>query len=128
MECFIMHRKGVFEPSYHTPNQCKVQGHESYKYHMIMVFPANQQLDANAFILDHQDVDDTIQKMILKGSCEQMQQKICDKMKKYFSKRKIELLAMKTILKPVVQGEGVAHMEYLYTKDSAYIPLISQMV
>lgn len=121
-----MHRKGVFEPEKYTSNQCKIEGHDSYDYHIIMVFPAHQQLDANAFIVDHQDIDNTIQNMVLKGSCEQMHQKICDRLKKFFSKKDIDLMAMKCIIKPVTNG-GVAHMEYLFTKDSSYVSLISQM-
>lgn len=127
MECFIMHRKGRFEPNKYTPNQCKVEGHESYDYHLIMVFPGTQELDINDFILDHQDIDDTIQRMVLKGSCEKMHQKICDRLKRFFEKKNIDLMAMKCIIKPVF-SVNVAHMEYLYTRDSSYSSLISQMI
>ena len=127
MECYIMHRKGVFEPDKYTSNQCKVEGHESYDYHIIMVFPGTQQLDINNFIVDHQDIDDTIQNMVLKGSCEEMHQRICDRLKKFFERKGIDLMAMKCIIKPVSQG-GIAHMEYLFTRDSSFVPLISQMI
>lgn len=126
MECYIMHRFGNFKPDTFTPNQCKVQGHDNYNYHIIMVFPANQQLDADDFIVDHAEIDQTIQNMVLKGSCEKMQGKICDRLKKFFAKKDIDLMAMKTIIKPVSQG-GLAHMEYLYCRDSSFVPLISQM-
>lgn len=123
MECFIMHRNGIFVPKQKSANQCKIEGHQSYNYTLSMIFPKTVKLNNQKFITDHQHVDQVIQSLSLKGSCEQMHLAICNAIRAYFEDLDCELLATKCRILPDI-NIGAAFMDYVYVKNPDYNYLI----
>ena len=117
---FIMHRTGHFRPKSSTSNQCKAPGHTLYEYSLKMVFEGNIKLDERKFIIDHQDVDDLIQKVTLTGSCEQMHQTISRRLQTMMKIRKIDMVACKCLIVPA-GAKTVAQLEFITTKDTKYL-------
>jgi hypothetical protein len=118
-----MHRNGIFVPKQKSTNQCKTEGHQSYNYTLSMVFPHTVMLDKDKFIIDHQHVDRLIQSLHLKGSCEQMQQKICTGLRELYKRLNLELLAYKCRIIPDATI-GAAYLDYVYVKSDEYNHLI----
>lgn len=122
---FVMTRKGHIVPSKMTSNQCKVEGHEDYDYIIKLVFPEFTKLDENDFLIDHQKIDDVIQNMFHKGSCERMHINICERMLKKLERKGLDIIAYKCSIIPVDKQRnqsGVAMLEYLYYKDGLLHP------
>lgn len=121
-----MHRRGTFQPSENTSNQCKAEGHPEYHYHLAMVFSSAQALDKNEFIIAHEKIDKLIQKITLKGSCEIMHKKICSRLRGALERKGIELLGSKCRISPTLPN-GPAYLEYVYLKDSSIAPILSHL-
>jgi hypothetical protein len=117
---FIMNRTGEFTPSKHTENQCKVEGHTKYFYHLVLVFDGAVKLNYDAFIVDHQELDSMITDLDLKGSCEEMHQKIAAHLIPMLEDDKeLPLLACKCTIRPT-KKDGPAWLEYVSLKAPAY--------
>lgn len=77
MNFFIMNKWGVFNPSFHTDNQCKKKGHSIFRFKMKLYFI--ETLDNDGFVFDHEDLNRAIETSeALFGSCEQMHQVLRD--------------------------------------------------
>lgn len=116
---FIMNRTGEFEPYGMTSNQCKAPEHKKYYYHLKLVFDGECELDKDAFIVDHQEIDDLVASLPLLGSCEQMQLQLSRQLLPMFQDRDIPLLACKCVIKPT-KSDGPAWLEYVSLKAPAY--------
>lgn len=124
---FVMHRQGSFEPNNHTVNQCKEPGHDIYYYHLKLVFDGSAKLNDQAFLIDHQDLDDLITSLPLAGSCEQMQQQINKVIVPMIARRKLPLLACKCTLQPSLDAGAPAWLEFISLKSPEFascLPLI----
>jgi hypothetical protein len=122
---FILNRQGEFNPTDMTNNQCKGWGHGKYFYLLQLVFDGTLKLDDNAFIIDHQDVDDLVQNIVLKGSCEQMHMKIAKKLIPTLVKKALPLLACKCTIRPTLDPQGKAWLQYVSLKDDKYAPCLA---
>lgn len=109
---YVMHRTGQFKPAKFSSNQCKGPGHDKYHYELVMVFNGDASLDKDYFLLDHQNVDDVIQKMRLGGSCEQMHLKISRAISKLMKDHNLPMVACKCILRPTIP-DGAAWMKFV---------------
>lgn len=99
---YCITRNGViqFPSSLKSSNQCVKSGHTEYHY-ICKVYSDNQSLDKNGFLIDHNDINDTCNKLIkqkLKGSCELISEgiiglmvKTLNQKKQRFSKIEVEL-------------------------------------
>lgn len=126
MEFYVMTRNGKFYPARMTKNQCKVEGHSSYSYSLRMVFSNTIKLDNNAFITDHAEVDEMIQKLPLIGSCEQMHQTICTALKAFFKSKKLKLEGCKCTIIP---GKSpAAFMDYYYIGARSHKEMVSALL
>lgn len=123
----IMHRRGTFKPVQMTCNQCKVYGTEEYNYSITMIFSPKLRLDKMGFIIDHQAIDDIIQNLGLKGSCEQMQDAICEHLCGEFKKMKIPMWACKISIGAVLadgsQLQGWMHKTW--AQKPKYLELLA---
>jgi len=121
---FVMNRTGTFRPEKFTSNQCKAPKHPDYFYHLKMVFDGKVKLDADRFILDHQDVDDLVQGLVLNGSCEDMQLKIMERLAKMMGLKKIKMVACKCIISPVLPN-GAAWLEFTSVPEKKHLSCLS---
>ena len=115
-EYFIMHRKGNFAVNLSTRNQCKVQGHRGYNYHLrIVVTGGAKSLDKQGFIVDHVTLDAFITGLGLHGSCEQMQIYVANAIPQWFKANKIKCKAYRLTIQPIMTDgtKPVATMEYV---------------
>lgn len=116
MEYYSMTRNGEFVPHKMTPNQCRQENHPAYNYSLRMIFPKTIILDEHGFIIDHAFIDNTIHKLKLEGSCEQMHQLICTSIRDLFEKGKIPLYGCKCSIIPDMRI-GDAFMDYIYISE-----------
>lgn len=125
MNCYVMNRRGIFRTPKATPNQCKVKGHRKYHYDIAMVFPSNVKLDENMFILDHQDVDNCIQKCTLVGSCEEMHLVMSRELRNLFKFKKIPIMGIRAVIYPDIPV-GAANLSYIWThpRSKNILPLL----
>jgi hypothetical protein len=118
---FVMNRRGTFAPSRFTDNQCKGYGHNKYAYALNMAFIGNKKsLDGNGFLLDHIDVDNMVQRMSLKGSCEEMQLRLMTKLDTLMKGKELFMAACKCTIQPVDdEGRvvGQAHMQLIQCQE-----------
>ena len=75
----IITRRGIINAGTKTNNQCKAVGHEKYYYELAILFKDDVQLDEKQFIIDHQCIDDEVQKVQI-NSCEVMAKTILSNM------------------------------------------------
>ena len=98
-----MHRTGKIHPSRSTDNQCKAVGHDTFHYHLRMVFSHTQiSAERRSFIVDHVHVDRLLQTLAHNGSCEQVQINLRNHIIRFFREHDIELLALRCTLNPVL--------------------------
>lgn len=122
---FVLNRQGTFYPAKMTTNQCKVLGHSKYYYLLQMVFDGKLKLDENSFIVDHQAIDNLVQELVLKGSCEQMHQKIAKLLVPTLVKKNLPLLACKCTIRPTLDTQGPAWLQYVLLKDESHAPCLA---
>ena len=124
---FIMTRRGMFNAKTSTNNQCKVKGHNGYNYTIkILVEGVKESLDNSDFIIDHVDIDQFIQKVGLKGSCESMHLQISSKLPKFLETKGVNLLGFCSKIVPI--GHDVmAFMEYakVMDGDKSLLPMLT---
>jgi hypothetical protein len=120
---YVMTRKGQFRTAYYTQNQCKVEGHRQYTYHLRFVFDGSAKLDENSFLIDHADIDRAIQGLELAGSCEEMHKQISKKLVPMLERKKLPLLACKCTIYP--EQYAVAFLEFITLKAPEYAPCLS---
>ena len=110
---FILKRNGNLQVKHSTINQCKGKGHKDYSYEITCLF--RNELDSEGFLVEHSFIDDSIQKLLHVGSCEQMQTNIMFSIRTTLVDHlNCPLLAFKCILKPMPNGEYdniSAHLE-----------------
>jgi hypothetical protein len=87
MNFFTMTRRGSLVPKKHTTNQCKAEGHSRYYYEVKIVFSGLADLDADGFIVKHEDLDEAIQESPAVGSCEQMHLDIRERLHAFFKSK-----------------------------------------
>jgi ribosomal protein L21E len=124
MEFYLMERQGMFQPSESTANQCKDVGHKYYEYKCKIYFDPSTKLDDDDFLIDHAEIDKTIQECNPLGSCEGMHKKIMSAIVKRFETEKVETLAIKVTITPKYPV-GMANLTYIKVKDKAYVGLVS---
>ncbi len=88
-----------------------------------MVFLSSQTLDKQGFVIEHEAIDASIQKLMLNGSCEQMAVNIVNTVKNLLTGRLGGVMGIKVTIFP--QPEGQAHVSYIYVKNKEYLPLIN---
>lgn len=131
MNIYVMERKGTFAPSSSSTNQCKGEGHELYSYICKLLFHPDQKLDDNDFLIDHLDVDTIVTGVQYEGSCERMHIQMQKALRKEFSKRGINVVAIKTTITPVITSavgkpiQPVASLSYTYFEDKNLLPLLN---
>jgi 6-pyruvoyl-tetrahydropterin synthase len=110
---FILTRNGEFKITEHTDNQCKAKGHSAgYKYEIKVVV---DQLDAQGFAIDHNEINDVIANQPIKGSCEELCELIFNRVKKL--KFAGTLLAYKSTIKPIT-AKKEAFIEFRWYNPS----------
>lgn len=124
MANYIMERKGFFKSFKSSDNQCKGKGHLNYSYQIKIAFSRKCLLDKSYFLIDHQHIDDVIQKITFKSSCEVMHQNILKELKLLFYNKKLNILAIKTTIKPI-KPEGMAELTYIYSLKKDYLIFLS---
>ena len=105
-----MHRRGWIYSRQATDNQCKAPGHDKYHYHVILA--CSETLDEDDFIIDHNTVNQYIQRIKVRGSCEQIHKAIYRAVRKAFAQTVTNLYLYKCILSPSLPN-GEAYMEYI---------------
>lgn len=125
MNCYLMSRRGMFKTPKATSNQCKVKGHKRYHYDVAMVFPSTTKLDENMFIIDHQEIDNCIQRCSLVGSCEEMHLTISRELRKLFREKRIPIVGIKAVIYPDIPV-GAANLSYVWThpRSKNILPLL----
>jgi hypothetical protein len=119
-----MKRSGVFAPeTTHASNQCKEKSTHLYDYECKILFDESQQLDNQEFLIEHQDIDDAIQKLNLNGSCEIMAKDIVELLQSFFELKKKKVNGIKIEIFPYPRGK--ANMSYIYIKDKSFAPLLN---
>jgi hypothetical protein len=103
---FIIHRKGRIETSFNTDNQCKDVGWRYYYYHVTI---ATEKRDHQNFVIDHEEINNLIQELVIFGSCEDIAHTIYEAI---FNAIK-GIQAFKCCISPV-QDKGPAYMEYVW--------------
>ena len=87
MKTIKITRRGYFiTKNTQESNKCANQNQTTYKYIINIAFDSPK-LDDNGFIIDHNVIDDYIQGLVLKGSCEQMSDKIISKLKQELTRK-----------------------------------------
>lgn len=89
----IITRRGIIKASQQAPNQCKAVAHPTYYYTLAILFQNDVALDENQFIIDHQCIDDAVQKVEI-NSCEVMSRTILHNMETALCERKIGYVGM----------------------------------
>lgn len=113
MNCYVMSRTGKFKPKRMTSNQCRGKGHPDYHYKVNVVFSPNAELDKNSFLIDHQEIDDCVQKCKLVGSCETMHIAILEELRSMFGDKDIPVIGIRSTIFPVLEG-GSAVLSYTW--------------
>lgn len=121
---FVMNRLGTFTPIGSQDNQCVNTGEKVYDYFVRLVFDGTMQLDEKEFIIDHMEVDQIIQSLTLRSSCEAMTKHISDSLRMVFSGKKIPLLALKVRATAADGRRKAAWLEHSWTKDDVLLPLL----
>lgn len=131
MKCFVMKREGSFTPGYSTYNQCKTYGHRKYRYQIIVSFGTSCKLDGDNFLIDHNLIDDTIQDLVLAGSCEQMHEKIYVAVRRLLTRKRLIVTGVKCTIKPVLSvsdsmGPDSTELTHIFTRSPVYLTLLNQ--
>jgi hypothetical protein len=125
-EFFIMHRMGNFKIALDTKNQCRAVGQHDFQYKLRMVFDAEKALDKDDYLIPHEDIDATLRKIKVAGSCERVQKQLCDALIILMQERKVPLLGFKCTVLPthlyygrqVVLQNVPAWLDYVWVADS----------
>lgn len=111
----IITRSGIINmKGRQAPNQCKQKGHEIYGYTLAILFAHDVKLDENQFIIDHQFLDDAVQKVAI-NSCETMSKEILSTIEKLLVEKKISFIGIKLEIQPkfVIPENGAYFRECL---------------
>lgn len=117
-----MERKGLITARHTTNNQCKDKGHNSYEYYAKLVFEENTPLDKNKFLVDHTEVDQSIQESTRSGSCEQMHDSIMVRLQT--NPKFVHVVAIKVTIIPVYPS-GMANLTKVWVKNKLFIKYLA---
>ena len=108
----VISRRGILNAKgSKTDNQCAKRGHETYQYEIRVLFDPATKLDKSGWIIDHQLLDDAIQKAQI-DSCEIMSKQILDAVEALLRKKKLRCIAIKLRIRPsFVAEENSAYFE-----------------
>lgn len=108
---FIMRRKGEFELTSDSHNQCKEGGHRKFKYKVKL--EAQNRLDSDGFIVDHEVIDQMIQSEIKNAdSCENIAKTITYGLIDLLSEEGVEIINLSVRVIP--KGNNVkANIEFI---------------
>lgn len=115
---FLMTRRGTFKPGRMTHNQCKEPGYSEYTYELRMVFDGAVKLDADAFIVDHQKIDEMVRGLGLAGSCEEFTTRILTALDSFMDAAGIPMLACRCTVK-AVDPNAPAFLERIHIANGA---------
>jgi len=101
-EIFKMTVSGFLLAAKPTPNQCVIEGHSTYAFEAVLIFPGNTPLDVDGFLVDTAEVKSMITEAPLYGSCEQMHLQLRELLRSRFP----EVLAFKNTRKPNESSKG----------------------
>lgn len=112
---FVMSRRGHFTAEGITNNQCAVPGHPKYQYRFKLMFEGDMPLDQRAFILDHNEIDEFMQNLLLSGSCEEMQKLIEMELPDMMRERSIPLVAFRCAI--IADPTAPAFLEFAWARS-----------
>lgn len=118
MKFYLMERKGIFHPIHDTSNQCKDIGHKHYEYLCKVAFNPSTKLDDNDFLIDHMDIDSTIQGCLIHGSCERMHKTIMNNLLRKLESQGINVKAIKITIIPRYP-DAMANLTYIYSDNES---------
>ncbi len=96
----LITRKGVLNvKGKSTSNQCAKEKHEIYEYELKVLFKKSVKLNQNGWIIDHQLLDDAVQKTVV-NSCEIMSKKILDNVESVLSSNNLVCVGIKLKIQP----------------------------
>jgi hypothetical protein len=100
--CITRHGIIQFPKELASSNQCVIEGHDKY-YYTCKIHTDNKKLDSQGFIVDHNDIDSTITKELIRkqftGSCELMAEAMIALVIKMLKKKKQRFKSIEIILK-----------------------------
>lgn len=91
-------------PDNATSNQCKTTGHTDYRYELQVHCGMGTKLDRDGFIIDHQHLDNAVQKVHL-SSCEKMGAEIISQVSRVLLLKDIPYQKISLRLQPVLNQQ-----------------------
>lgn len=110
----LITRRGVLNLKGKTAsNQCAKEGHEVYYYEVKVLFINKIKLNQSGWIIDHQLLDDAVQKAQV-NSCELMSAQILDMIEGVLRENNLECVGIKLQIKPafVIEENSAYFQEY----------------
>jgi hypothetical protein len=110
-----INRFGEIRTTKTSKKQCKVEGHERYRYQVSLIC-CDTNLDRDGFVIDHIQLADAVQRVFARriGSCEDLILWCQRQVERVAKLHKIQVVDMYIRLQPVLDGqpEDYAYMEY----------------
>lgn len=121
----LINRNGVVNvKGKKTKNQCAKEGHEVYRYTLKVLFSSDVTLNKNKWIIDHQLLDDAVQKTVV-DSCEIMSDNILNNIEKVLKRNKLTCIGIKLQFRPMfVVEENSAFFQEHRCHDEKDLPMI----
>ena len=121
----VINRNGVVNvKGKKTKNQCAKEGHEVYRYTLKVLFSSDVNLNKNKWIIDHQLLDDAVQKTVV-DSCEIMSDNILNNIEKVLKRNKLTCIGIKLQFRPMfVVEENSAFFQEHRCHDEKDLPMI----
>lgn len=112
---FTLNRTGTFVLDGTSKNQCRTVGHRSFSYHVQLKVGVGQ-LDKNGFIVDHEVINNAVQKAVeMPTSCEVLCESICKEIESSLKRRKIKFQSIKVLVR--AEPNPLAWMEFEMTPN-----------
>lgn len=104
-------------------NQCRAVNTPVYHYHAQLVFTdihGSSLLDGQQYVVPHELVDETLQKLSWSGSCEQVALQAATALNAVMRAYNRPMVAIRVTIHATIPGQGPAWMEHtLYTDPNA---------
>ena len=120
----VITRNGEFTPAELSSNQCGSEETTLFSYEIKCLFKVpndfSSVVDENKFVIEHKKIDDFIHSLYLKGSCEEIHQKIGSNLHFYLETKSNAYVGFKLSIKPIAEGRRPFHAKAFMT--SFWIP------
>lgn len=107
-----------------TDNQCAKKAHEVYQYTLKVLFTSNVKLNKTGWIIDHQLLDDAVQKTVV-DSCEIMSDSILNNVEVVLKENDVTCVGIKLQIRPLfVVEENSAYFQEHRCHSVKDLPMI----